>query len=188
MPRTQNYSNKMPFIKEGVICKIDIQDKIITAHHFSLIFLFIFLLNSAVSFHFKHLPSGCTLGYQGVYQMNIFAKQSCIPKKMLPLYLTMRPVSGWSDKALYPPIWQIWNDSDPIFHLLSLCLLGLAPTRTIRSPSQKKTQMFSFNRAGAGSQFNKGHTNYVTFLYFSFVDDKNDMIFLYLSLVEKNIC
>ena len=113
-------------------------------------FLFIFLLNSAVSFHFKHLPSGCTLGYQGVYQMNIFAKQSCIPKNLLPLYLKMRSVSGWSDKALYPPIWQMWKDSDPIFHPLSLCLLGLAPTRTIRSPSQKKTKMFSFNRTGAG--------------------------------------
>ena len=100
---------------------------------------------------------------QRVYQMNIFAKQLCIPKNLLHIYLTMRSVSGWSDKALYPPIWQMWNDSDPIFHLLSLCLLGLAPTRTIRSPSQKKTQMFSFNRAGAGSQFNKGHKNYGPF-------------------------
>ena len=121
------------------------------SQHIILVSFFIFSLNPAVSFHFKHLPSGCIWGYQRVYRMNIFAKQSCILKNLLPLYLTMRPVSGWSDKALYPPIWQMWNDSDPIFHLLSLSLLGLAPTRTIRSPSQEKRKISSLNRAGTGS-------------------------------------
>ena len=132
-------------------CYVILRFKMKLLQHIILVSFFIFSLNSAVSFHFKHSPSRCTFGYQRVYQMNIFAKQSCIPKNLLPLYLTMRPVSGWSDKALYPPIWQMWKDSDPIFHLLSLCLLGLAPTRTIRSPSQEKTKMFSFNIAGAGS-------------------------------------
>ena len=106
-----------------------------------------------------------------------FCKAVMHPKKLLHIYLTMRSVSGWSDKALYPPIWQIWNDSDPIFHLLSLCLLGLAPTRTIRSPSQKKTKMFSFNRAGAGSHDLR---NVTKIIYFSLVNDKNYVTFLYI--------